>query len=88
MYIYPDIQQFDEISEILARYKTLHATMEDLMEQDQVNQDAIDREKAGMVQVVEVRTTWQCNTQVRTLQCAVIAFCFPILAKEQRDSNL
>jgi chromosome segregation ATPase len=62
--------EFDEISEILARYKTLHATMEDLMEQDQVNQDAIDREKAGMVQVVEQRNNeiLTYNNQLADLQ--------------------
>ena len=53
--------QFDEISEILARHQTLYSTMEDLMDQDQENQDAIDMEKAELVKFVEVSSCWTCS---------------------------
>jgi len=49
--------EFSEIREIIGRYDTLVATHLDLLERDQKNQDAIEKEKSRLVKFTEERTT-------------------------------
>lgn len=62
--------EFSEIREIIARYDTLVATHLDLLERDQANQDAIEKEKAKLMKFTEEKNNeiLYYNNQLAQLQ--------------------
>jgi len=62
--------EFSEIREIIGRYDTLVATHLDLLERDQRNQDAIEKEKSRLVKFTEEKNNeiLKYNNQLAQLQ--------------------
>jgi len=62
--------EFSEIRDIIGRYDTLVATHLDLLERDQINQDAIENEKARLVRFTEEKNNeiLNCNNYLAELQ--------------------
>ncbi|XP_064612677.1 coiled-coil domain-containing protein 42 homolog isoform X2 [Liolophura sinensis] len=63
-------EEFHEIRDIIARYDTLTATHEDLMEKDQLNQDAVEAQRQQLLKYTEEKNNeiLSYNNQLASLQ--------------------
>ena len=62
--------QFDESHEIIARYDTLRHTREDLLDNDQESQEAIEKQRANIKKFTEDKNNeiLACNNELAHLQ--------------------
>merc|ERR1711976_353705 len=63
-------EEFHEIREVIARYDTLTATHEDLMERDQINQEKMEKERSDLMKYTEEKNNdiLSYNNQLAGLQ--------------------
>jgi len=68
--VHESAEEFGEVRDIMDRYDTLVATHCDLVERDQMNQDAIEIEKALLIKFTEEKNNeiLNCNNQLAELQ--------------------
>lgn len=62
--------KFDEAHEVIARYRTLEHTKEDLVEHERESQDSIETERSGIKKLSEDKSNQvlACNNELAHLQ--------------------